>query len=84
MQSEALTNEGLTCRQIAQRIGRTPAAIRNLRYKKNLVKYLKSENKVLFQQRDELSVIVGIAISPADFQKVGLGEKKLYGKMTLE
>jgi len=71
VQSEALTNEDLTCREIAQRIDRTPAAIRNLRYKKNLANYLKSENKVLFQQRDALSVIVGIAISPDDFQKVG-------------
>jgi hypothetical protein len=71
VQPEALTNEDLTCREIAQRIDRTPASKRNLRYKKNLANFLKSENKVLFQQRDELSVIVGIAISPDDFQKVG-------------
>jgi len=53
-QLEALTNEGLTCREIAQRLSRTEAAIRNLRYKKRLVKKAEDETKVLFQQRDEL------------------------------
>jgi len=57
-QLEALTNEGLTCREIAQRLGRSPAAIRNLRYKKHLVSRAQDETKALFQQRDELNSIV--------------------------
>ena len=54
-QLEALTKEGLTAREIAEKLGRSPAAIRNLRYKKHLVARAKDEIKVLFQQRDELS-----------------------------
>ena len=57
-QLEALTEEGLSCREIAQRLGRSPAAIRNLRYKKGLVKKAEDETRVLFQQRSELSSIV--------------------------
>lgn len=57
-QLEALTNEGLTCREIAQKLGRSPAAIRNLRYKKHLVTRAQDETKALFQQRDELSSMV--------------------------
>jgi len=53
-QLEALTNEGLTCREIAQRLSRSEASIRNLRYKKGLVKKAEDETKVLFQRRDEL------------------------------
>jgi hypothetical protein len=55
VQLELFTNEGLTCNEIAQRLGRSPAAIRNLRYKKNLAARTKSEFKFLFQQKDELS-----------------------------
>lgn len=54
-QIETLTKEGLTCREIAQRLGRSPAAIRNLRYRKHLVTRVQDETKSLFQQRDELS-----------------------------
>ena len=36
-QIETMTKEGLTCREIAQRLGRSSAAIKNLRYKKHLV-----------------------------------------------
>jgi len=57
-QLEALTEEGLTCREIAQRLDRSEAAIRNLRYKKGLVKKAEDETGVLFQQRNELSSIV--------------------------
>jgi hypothetical protein len=53
-QLEALTKEGLTARDIAQRLDRSPAAIRNLRYKKHLVAGAEDESKVLFQQRDDL------------------------------
>jgi uncharacterized protein YdcH (DUF465 family) len=49
-----LTKEGLTAKEIAQRLGRSPAAIRNLRYKKHLVTRAEDETKALFQQRDEL------------------------------
>ena len=54
-QLEALTKEGLTAREIAEKLGRSPAAIRNLRFKKHLVTRMKDEIKILFQQRDELS-----------------------------
>jgi DNA polymerase III delta prime subunit len=57
-QLEVLTKEGLTCREIAQRLARSPAAIRNLRYKKSLVKKAEDETKFLFRQRDELSNVV--------------------------
>jgi len=53
-QLEALTKEGLTARDIAQKLGRSPAAIRNLRYKKHLVARAEDETKALFQQRDDL------------------------------
>jgi hypothetical protein len=57
-QLEALTKEGLTARDIAQKLDRFPAAIRNLRYKKHLVIWTRDETRALFQQRDELSNIV--------------------------
>lgn len=53
-QIEALTKEGLTNREIAEKLNRTPAAIRNLRYKKHLAARAKDETKTLFQQRDGL------------------------------
>jgi IS30 family transposase len=53
-QLEALTKEGLTARDIAQKLNRSPAAIRNLRYKKQLVIRAQDETKALFQQRDYL------------------------------
>ena len=54
MQLEAMTEEGLTIKEIAQKLGRSEAGIRNLRYRKRLVKRTESDTKVLFQQRDEL------------------------------
>lgn len=57
-QIEALANEGVTTREIAERLGRSPAAIRNLRYKKHLAARAKGETELLFQQRDELSSAV--------------------------
>ena len=54
VQLEAMTEEGLTIREIAQRLGRSEAGIRNLRYRKRLVKKAEDETEVLFQQRDEL------------------------------
>jgi IS30 family transposase len=67
-QLEALTKEGLTAREIAQRLGRSPASIRNLRYKKHLVARAEDENKALLQQREELANAV----------KNLLGEKRVY------
>lgn len=58
MQLEAMTEEGLTIKEIAQRLGRSEAGIRNLRYRKKLVKKAEDETKVLFQQRDELKNVV--------------------------
>jgi predicted transcriptional regulator len=57
-QLEVLTREGLTCREIADKLGRSPAAIRNLRYKKHLVVRIQDETKALFHQRDELINVV--------------------------
>jgi predicted transcriptional regulator len=59
-QLEALTKEGLTCREIAEKLGRSPAAIRNLRYKKHLVSRAQDETKALFQQRDQLNNMMKI------------------------
>ena len=58
MQLEALTEEGLTVKKIAERLGRSEAGIRNLRYRNRLVKKAEDETEVLFQQRDELKSIV--------------------------
>jgi uncharacterized protein YdcH (DUF465 family) len=57
-QLEALTKEGLTASEIAQKLDRSAAAIRNLRYKKHLVTIAQDETKALFQQRDELDNVV--------------------------
>ena len=54
-QIEALTSEGFSCSEIGQKLGRSPSAIRNLRYKKHLITRTKDDIKILFQQRDELS-----------------------------
>lgn len=53
-QVEALIGQGLTGRDIAQRLNRSEAAIRNLRYRKRLVKKVEDETKLLFQRRNEL------------------------------
>jgi IS30 family transposase len=57
-QLEALTKEGLTCKEIAHRLGRSEAGIRNLRYKKHLITKTEDETMILFQQRDELGNVV--------------------------
>ena len=57
-QLEALTKESLTCREIAQKLGRSLAATRNLRYKKHLVARAEDEVKALFHQRDDLANVV--------------------------
>ena len=48
----------MTAGPIAERLDRSLAAIRNLRYKKHLVVRAQDETKTLFQQRDELSSTV--------------------------
>ena len=57
-QIETFIEEGLTNREIGERLGRSEAGIRNLRYRKGLVMKAEDESKVLFQQRDELKRIV--------------------------
>jgi len=54
-QLEALAKEGFSCSEIGQKLGRSPSAIRNLRYKKHLITRTKDEITILFQQRGELS-----------------------------
>jgi IS30 family transposase len=54
-QIEALTKEGLTTREIAERLNRSEAAIRNLRYKKRLAPRLQDETAVLLKQKFELT-----------------------------
>jgi ribosomal protein L28 len=53
-QMETLTEEGLTTREIAEKLDRSQAAIRNLRYKNRLVSRAKNETRRLFQQKDKL------------------------------
>ena len=54
VRTDALVNEGLTNREIAERLGRSEAGIRNLRYRKGLVRKAEDETKILFQKRNEL------------------------------
>lgn len=49
-----LVNEGLTSNEIAVRLNKTEAGIRNLRYRNRLIGRAKDETKALFRQRDEL------------------------------
>ena len=53
-QIEVLVDEGLTNREISEKLGRSEAGIRNLRYRNSLVSKAENESKVLFQQRDQL------------------------------
>ncbi len=53
-QIQMLVNEGVTSREIAQRLGRTEAAIRNLRHRTQLTTKAEDESKTLLQHRDEL------------------------------
>jgi len=53
-QIDALIGEGLTDREIAQKLGRSEAGVRNLRYRKRLVRKAEDESKALLLQRDKL------------------------------
>jgi hypothetical protein len=55
---ETFIEEGLTNRDISEKLGRSEAGIRNIRYRKGLVNKAESESKILFQQRDGLKRIV--------------------------
>ena len=57
-QVETFIAEGLTNREIGERLDRSEAGIRNIRYRKGLVNKAEEESKVLFQRRDELKMIV--------------------------
>lgn len=57
-QLEALTKEGLTVKEIAQKLGRTPTAIRNLRHKKKLVIKAKGEITTLEQKITALRLTI--------------------------
>jgi hypothetical protein len=57
-QIETLTKEDLTLRQIGEKLDRSEASIRKLRYKNNLVASVKGETSKPFQQRNELSLKV--------------------------
>ena len=57
-QIEILVDEGLTNRVIGEKLGRSEAGIRNIRYRKGLVTAAVDESKVLFQQRDQLRNVV--------------------------
>ena len=57
-QIEVLVEEGLTNREIAQRLDRSEAGIRNIRFRKGLVTAAEDESKILFQQRDQLRNVV--------------------------
>ena len=57
-QIEVWVEEGLTNREIAQRLDRSEAGIRNIRFRKGLVTAAEDESKILFQQRDQLRNVV--------------------------
>jgi len=50
----SLVDEGLTDREIALKLGRSEAGIRNLRYRISLVKKVEDEMKTLLLHRDTL------------------------------
>ena len=54
-QIEILTEEGLTNREIGEKLSRSETAIRNIRFKKNLPARVKNENGKLLQQKTELT-----------------------------
>ena len=58
IQLEAFVQEGLTTKQIAETLGRSEAGIRNICYRKRLVRKTEDETKLLFKQRDQLKEIV--------------------------
>jgi IS30 family transposase len=49
-----LIEQGLSNKEIASRLGRSQAGIRNLRYRRGLIRKTEDEVKVLFKRRDEL------------------------------
>ena len=53
-QIEVFIEERLTNKEIGEKLGRSEAGIRNIRYRKSLVKKAEDESKILFQQRDQL------------------------------
>ncbi len=53
-QIQTLVNEGLTSRQIAERLGRSEAAVRNLRHREKVIKKAQDETNTLLQRRDQL------------------------------
>lgn len=53
-QIQAYVDEGLTNREIAQRLGRTEAAIRNLRHRERVLRQAQDETNTLLQRRDQL------------------------------
>ena len=58
IQLESLFAEGLTTSQIAEKLGRSEAGIRNICYRKRLVRKAEDETKILFQKRDQLQEVV--------------------------
>jgi predicted nuclease with TOPRIM domain len=47
-------DQGLSNREIAQRLGRTQAAMRNLRHRQAIIKQAQNETKTLLERRDQL------------------------------
>ena len=54
IQLETLVKEGLTTKQIAEKLGRSEAGVRNLCYRKRLIRKTEDETKLLFNKRDQL------------------------------
>ncbi len=59
-QLRAFVSQGLTSREIAQRLGRTEAAIRNLRHRERVIRQAQDETKALLRHRDELREAVSV------------------------
>lgn len=57
-QIEVLVDEGVTNREISEKLGRSEAGIRNLRYRNRLLNKAEYESKVLFQRKDQLKDVV--------------------------
>ena len=75
---EALIEEGLTSKEIAERLGRSEAGIRNLRYRKKLVNKAVDETKALLQKRNQLRN--SVSMLETKLEELQLSVKDLEGK----
>jgi IS30 family transposase len=88
-QIQALVDQGLTSKEIAKQLGRTEAAIRNLRHREAIIKQAQDETKALLERRDQLRDEVNAlqqqqhALS-SDIEKLRLENKVLQTAVNID